>query len=227
LTCSPASQKKTLTFPPLRGGPLPLPRKRERCLMAGIGGSYPVRFLAKSSMSGPSASWIFYAQLQYSKVTGETGMGQARSAVAIAIVGLVATAAAGQAPMPAPSPPPPHAMAPKLSALAAKQAKAALATPQHCELKVGNELRLVASETGRQAIAIISGSITTLRYEGRNPIRNGGRFLPSSSALDVWIAVDPRQDKSLATGMPRNVTVMINGTSGGTDAYSATYTCNY
>ncbi len=87
-------------------------------------------------MSGPSASWIFYVQLQYSKVTGETGMGQAKSAVAIAVAGLAATAVAGQAPMRIPSPPPPHAMAPKLSALAAKDAKAALATPQHCELKV-------------------------------------------------------------------------------------------
>ena len=154
-------------------------------------------------------------------------MGQAKSAVAIAVASLVATAVVGQTPMRIPSPPPPHAMAPKLSALTAKDAKAALATPQHCELKVGNELRLVASETGRQAIAVIGGSITTLQYEGRNPIRNGGRFLPSSSGLDVWIAVDPRQDKSLATGLPRNVTVMVNGMSGGTDAYPAIYTCNY
>ncbi len=154
-------------------------------------------------------------------------MRRPKNVVAIAAVVLGATAGAGQVPMRAPSPPPAHAMAPKLSILAPKDAKAALATPQHCELKVGNELRLVASETGRQAIAVIGGSISTLRYEGRNPIRNGGRFLPSSSALDVWIAVDPRQDKTLATGLTRNVTVMINGLSGGTDAYSATYTCNY
>lgn len=150
-----------------------------------------------------------------------------KSMLAIAAVVLGTTAAKGQVPMRVPGPPPARAMAPKLSILAPKNAKAVLGTPQHCELKVGNELRLVATETDRQAIAIIRGSISTLRYEGGNPIRNGGRFIPSSSALDVWIAVDPRQDKSLAKGLPRNVTVMINGLSGGTDAYSATYTCNY
>ena len=154
-------------------------------------------------------------------------MRRPKNVVAIAVAVFGATAVAGQVPMRAPSPPSAHAMAPKLSSLAPKDAKAALATPQHCELKVGNELRLVASETGRQAIAVIGGSISTLRYEGRNPIRNGGRFLPSSPALDVWIAVDPRQDKSLATGLPRNVTVMINGLTGGSDAYPAKYTCNY
>lgn len=149
---------------------------------------------------------------------------------AIVIAAAVSTGTAGvaQAPLRAPSPPPAHSMAPKLSALAPKDAKSALATPQHCELRVGNELRLVASETGRQALAVIGGSVSTMRYEGRNPIRNGGRFLPpSSSALDVWIAVDPRQDKSLAAGLPRNVTVMVNGTGGGSDAYPATYICNY
>jgi hypothetical protein len=154
-------------------------------------------------------------------------MRRTKNTAIIAVAVLGATAGAGQVPMRAASPPPMNAMAPKLSILAPSDAKAALATPRHCELKVGNELRLVASETGRQGIAVIGGSIRTLRYEGRNPIRNGGRFLPSSSALDVWIAVDPRQDKSLATGLPRNVTVMINGLTGGTDAYSANYTCNY
>lgn len=161
------------------------------------------------------------------KRSGEMDMRRSKYVVAIAVLVSGATVVSGQVPMRAPSPPPAHAMAPQLSILAPKDAKAALATPQHCELKVGNELRLVATETGRQAIAVIDGSMKTLRYEGGNPIRNGGRFLPSSSALDVWIAVDPRQDRLLATGLPRNVTVMIDGLNGGTAAYSAAYICNY
>lgn len=140
---------------------------------------------------------------------------------------LAVTLAGAQAPMRAPSPPPARAIAPKLSTLPPKFAREALATPQHCELRVGNDLRLAITETGRQGIGIINGSLATLRYEGQNPIRNGGRFLPSSSALDVWIAVDPRQDKSLAKGLPRDVTVMVNGFGGGSDAYTATYICNY
>lgn len=154
-------------------------------------------------------------------------MNEPKWALIIAAVALAVAPAEAQAPLRTASPPAARAVAPKLSTLPQKFAREALATPQHCELRVGNDLRLVASEAGRQGTAVINDSPVPLRYEGPNPIRDGGRFLPSSAALDVWIAVDPRQDKSLAKGLPRNVTVMVNGFGGGSDAYPATYTCNY
>lgn len=118
-------------------------------------------------------------------------------------------------------------VAPKLSALSSDESRAALATPRHCEMRTGSGLLLVATEQGRQAIVKVNGAVAPVRYEGRNPVRNGGRFLPSSGRFDLWISVKPQEDKSLPTGAPRHVTVMINGADGGSDVFQALYSCNY
>jgi len=156
-------------------------------------------------------------------------MRRTKIAVIIACSIFSIEAEAAQIVMPVPSPTTLNAKAPELSALEAKDAKAALATPQYCELKIGNELYLVASETGRQGVAVIGGSITTLRYPGPGPIRNGGRLFPSSPspAVSLFIGIDNGQDKSLTKGIPRSALIEINGVHGGLNVIPATYTCNY
>jgi hypothetical protein len=124
-------------------------------------------------------------------------------------------------------PPPANAKAPQLSPVTERQVRPVLTTPQHCELKIGDNLRLVATEQGRYAVAVINGTMSVLPYDGRNPIRNGGRFLAAPTALDVWISVQQREDQWLARGLPRHVSVMVNGNNGGSDACPGLYICNY
>lgn len=148
-------------------------------------------------------------------------MKQAKLLVLLSLIAAPSAMVNGQ------SPPPANAKAPQLSLVIEKQVRPILTTPQHCELKVNDSLRLVATEQGRYAVAVINGAMSVLPYEGGDPIRNGGRFLASPVAVDIWISVQPREDQSLAKGLPRHVSVMVNGSNGGSDAFPGIYTCNY
>ena len=133
----------------------------------------------------------------------------------------------GQSGVPFPTPPPAGVTAPKLAPLGSDESQAALATPRHCELRVGSEPRLIANEEERQAVVKVGETLTAIKYQGENPVRNGGRFVPTPATFDLWVAVNPSEDRSLAKGMPRHVTVLVNGANGGSEAFAAAYICNY
>jgi hypothetical protein len=74
----------------------------------------------------------------------------------------------------------------------------------------------------------LGGQVVPLRYQERTPLRNGGRFVAPADGFDVWVAVTPEEDRKLAIGQPRNVTLMINDLrQSGSAVSSATWRCNY
>ena len=155
-----------------------------------------------------------------------------------ASIALVGTAAFCVAPAPiAPPPPSPSpapapraagAVAPRLEALGASEIADTLAAPRRCVLQREGDRLLVATEAERGARMKLGGRLLPLRYQERNPVRNGGRFVGPADAFDVWVAVDPNEDKRLPKGAPRNVTLMVNDLrAGGSDVSSAAWECNY
>ena len=126
-----------------------------------------------------------------------------------------------------PSPPPPGVSAPAVRAVPAAAIEAAIRTPRHCLLARGRQIVLTATETGRQALLGLDPQPRALSYLGPNPVRNGGHLLSLQGALDLWIVVEPREDEGLERGLPRHVTVIVNGADGGSAAFEAAYTCNY
>jgi hypothetical protein len=119
-------------------------------------------------------------------------------------------------------------VAPRLDVLAASEIADIVEAPRRCILQQEGDILLVATEAERGARVKLGARVLALRYQERTPVRNGGRFVGPADAFDVWVSVNPPEDKRLAKGAPRNVTLMINDLrAGGSDVSSATWECNY